>query len=937
MPEKVHTKFGDEPALLSTKCGPQRIPKTNSNGQKEACIPGPFQRNGVKRLRDGSPKPAAGPNLGKALTVEPSLMDGQASNGKPQGKITETGDIAPQTASVSVNGPKLLEVNGTANPALRKDLMYRAPKSQKPKLNDQSKRISEHRTPQDLRRAAAALEKARRELPIWSKKTDIRWALRNHDVLLLNGETGSGKSTQVPQFLCTEPWCRRHRIKIATKDGGEEEISVGGMIAITQPRRVAAITLAQRVAREMGSSLVKGGARGEVGYAVRFESLVPSGTKIKFVTEGILLQEMLHDPNLRKYSAVIVDEIHERSVNVDLIAGFLRTLIHGDKKGRGGVPLKVIVMSATLDLGGIEAFFAKPQTHPQYKPGKNYGRALAPHVLEYEVDGIVESSQLPQSPDESFSSWDGFSDSDNNETRKQAPIKQPAKSYPSPHKTNAVTSTRDVNGARYQSSKGAMIHHEDAIGRLNKDISNNGIAVEYIQGRQYEVDIIYEVKSSQDYLQDMLQTILQLHVKEPLPGDILAFLTGQDEIETLQAELESYAEKLVKTLPKMKVMALYGSLPAQAQQEAFEKVKESFTRKIVLATNIAETSVTVSGVRFVVDCGKSKVKQYRPRLGLESLLSKPISRVSAIQRAGRAGREAKGKCFRVYTEEDYLKLEQDELPEILRSDVIDAVLKMKARGVENVLNFPLMDSPDILSMEKALVQLHMMGALDDQGGLTDIGKNMASFPLPAAYGRVLVAAASSDVLLEVIDVISCLTTDSEVFIQPKSDEEMDRVNENRKDILIPQSDVLTLLTTMRQYAAHNTDRAEWCRQRLVSVRAMKMAMSIRKQLRGLCLEQKLLAKAPPADPQSELQPMQADALLKTFVRAFASRTALLAPDGKYVTTQGRNTIAIHPSSVLHGARRPEAIMFLEHVFTAKNYAKKVSAIQANWIEEVFEV
>jgi ATP-dependent RNA helicase DHR2 len=385
------------------------------------------------------------------------------------------------------------------------------------------------------------------------------------------------------------------------------------------------------------------------------------------------------------------------------------------------------------------------------------------------------------------------------------------------------------------------------------------------------------------------------------------------------------------------VMPLYGSLAAQAQQEAFEKVKESFTRKIVLATNIAETSVTVSGVRFVVDCGKSKVKQYRPRLGLESLLSKPISRVSAIQRAGRAGREARGKCFRVYTEEDYLKLEQDELPEILRSDVIDAVLKMKARGVENVLSFPLMDSPDIVSMEKALMQLHMMGALDDQGELTDIGKNMANFPLPAAYGRVLVAAASSDVLLEAIDVISCLTTDSEVFIQPRSDEEMDRVNENRKDILIPRSDVLTLLNTMRQFATHNNDRAEWCRQRLVSVRAMKMAMSIRKQLRGLCLEQKLLAKAPPADPQSELQPMQAEALLKTFLRAFASRTALLAPDGKYVTTQGRNTITIHPSSALHGARRPEAIMFLEHVFTAKNYAKKVSAIQANWIEEVFEV
>ena len=182
----------------------------------------------------------------------------------------------------------------------------------------------------------------------------------------------------------------------------------------------------------------------------------------------------------------------------------------------------------------------------------------------------------------------------------------------------------------------------------------------------------------------------------------------------------------------MKVMPLHGSLPAQVQQEVFDKVKEHFTRKIVLATNIAETSVTVSGVRFVVDCGKAKVKQYRPRLGMESLLAKPISRVSAIQRAGRAGREAKGKCFRVYTEQDYyLHLEQDDLPEILRSDVIEAVLKMKARGVNDVLTFPLMDSPNLLSMEKALLQLHMMGALDDSGELTVAGSKMASFPPPS--------------------------------------------------------------------------------------------------------------------------------------------------------------------------------------------------------------
>ena len=386
----------------------------------------------------------------------------------------------------------------------------------------------------------------------------------------------------------------------------------------------------------------------------------------------------------------------------------------------------------------------------------------------------------------------------------------------------------------------------------------------------------------------------------------------------------------------MKVLPLYGSLPAQGQQEAFEKLKEKFTRKVVLATNIAETSVTVSGVRFVVDSGKSKVKQYRPRLGMESLLAKPISRVSAVQRAGRAGREAKGTCYRAYTEEDYTKLEQDEKPEMLRSDVIEAVLKMKARGVDDVLSFALMDSPDLMAMEKALLQLHMMGAIDDQGKLTGSGKKMAAFPLPAAYGRVLIAAAEpgTDCLLEVIDIIACLTTDSEIYLQPKSEEERDGIDKIRKEVVSREGDVITYLYTMQRYAAEYVDRGEWCRKGLISVRAMKMALLIRKQLRQVCLQQNLLVATPALDPQpfdpNKTSPKRVEAILKTFLKAFATKTAMLGPSGSYCTIQGKNVIAIHPSSVLYG-KKTEAIMFLQNIYTAKNYAKKVSAIQADWI------
>jgi ATP-dependent RNA helicase DHR2 len=947
MPEKVHTKFSDDSTPRSptstaaggSKPNSQELDNgSQSNGYKKEASPG--QRNGgVKRFRDGSPKP----------TTNPTQQIDKLQTKKQRRSSTENLERKSQS-----NGTATTRINGNLSQKQTSSLPA-GQKTQKPNGSHQQplQRLGQ----QHLLKAAKDLEKVRKELPIWSKKADIRWALRNNDVLLLNGETGSGKSTQTPQFLYTEPWCKKRTVKIENEEGRQEEVSVGGMIAITEPRRVAAITLARRVAREIGSSVEKGTEYGTVGYSVRFDSILPRGTKIKFLTEGMLLQEMLRDPHLRQYSAVIVDEIHERSVDVDLISGFLRKLVHGDKKGRGGIPLKVVIMSATLDRGGLEAFFGKPETRPKYMPGKNHGKILAPHLLEDMTDvdddsgiGKISDEQSPQSSTNTFSSWEGISSSD----EEPSPLGKGDKSKkivfeggPSPLIKDNVSTTNGLKGKSAKHVKGdkskvngtmskvvSADSDDDEEAELEGDAAKNGVAVVYVQGRQYDVAVFYDVTPTPDYLDNMLKTILKLHTTERLPGDILAFLTGQEEIETLQSQLEHWGSQLVKGVPRMKVIPLYGSLSPMAQQEAFEKVKEKFTRKIVLATNIAETSVTVSGVHFVVDCGKSKVKQYRPRLGLESLLSRPISKTSAIQRAGRAGREAKGKCFRLYTAEDFKNLEADEKPEILRSDVIEAVLKMKARGVEDVLDFPLMDRPDVIAMEKALLQLHIMGAIDDNGQLTGAGTKMAVYPLPAVYGRVIVAAAESDCLLEIIDIIASLTTDSEIFLHAKSEDEQLAIEENRKAIQHPKGDILTYLKTMQLYANENVDRGAWCKKHNISVRAMKMAMPIRRQLRQICLKQKLLAEAAPPDPQplEELSPENAERILKTFLKAFATKTAVLGGDGAYATTMGRNPIAIHPSSVLYG-KKLEAIMFLEHVFTAKSYAKKVSAIQANWIAE----
>ncbi|KAL2122847.1 hypothetical protein VTJ04DRAFT_3302 [Mycothermus thermophilus] len=697
---------------------------------------------------------------------------------------------------------------------------------------------------------------ARQALPLWSRQEDIRRILREKDVLLLVGETGSGKSTQVPQFLYKEKWCQRRIVKVKNGDR-TEEVGVGGMIAITQPRRVAATTLAHRVSKEVGTPLNgdrRGGgdkgpsAKGLVGYSVRFDHRVPHGTRIKYMTEGMLLQELLRDPHLRQYSAIVVDEIHERSVDVDLLAGFLKQIITGDKAGRGGVPLKVIIMSATANVESIQRFFSDVQPDGDSTDGS--------------------SSKQVQSP-----------------------------------------------------------------------------SMDYLQieGRQFPVEIIYTPQPVPDIQQELLKTIFKIHTKEPLSDkhgrrDILAFLSGQEEIEAAQKLVEEYAESLDPSLPKVKVFPLFGQLSMEAQHEAFQPIKGGFTRKVVLATNIAETSVTVPGVRYVIDCGKAKVKQFRVRLGMESLLAKPISKSSAIQRAGRAGREGPGKCYRLYTKETYETLKQADLPEILRTDLVNAVLTMKARGIHDVLNFPLMDPPDAEAVEKALLQLNVLGAISRDGTITETGRRMVQFPLNPPLARVLIAASDPkyDCLLEVIDIISCITAGEDIFLQLRSEEEREEVQEYRNELLRREGDLMTYLTTMQLYTAENSDRVKWCKDRKIHVRNMKQALNIRKQLRSLCVKQGMMEQPPP-DPQpfTPVSPKQAEAILKCFLKGFALKTAILAPDNSYVTSYGKHVVAIHPASVLHG-RKKEAIMYLEYVFTQKNYAKKVSAIQADWIAEALE-
>ncbi|KAK5699807.1 Salivary acidic proline-rich phosphoprotein 1/2 [Elasticomyces elasticus] len=683
-----------------------------------------------------------------------------------------------------------------------------------------------------LQQKRIKLLESRKQLPIWHRQKGIRDALREHNVLILSGETGSGKSTQIPQFLLDQPWCRSKKI------------------AVTQPRRVAAISLARRVAEEMGTPLGSSSPASKVGYSVRFDESTSPSTRIKFLTEGMLLQEILRDKALSQYSCVVVDEVHERSVNIDLILGFLRQLQQTRRKD-----LKVVVMSATADVDSLRRFFAARLSMLEEAP-----------PTDEQPDGADDES------------WDGFSDNDQ------------------PEKTDVATC--------------------------------------HVEGRQYPVVTQYLDNPTDDVLEAALHRIFQIHCKEPTPGDVLVFMTGQETIQALQKLIEDLAQGLTTDYPKMLVLPLFAALPQTAQQLIFQPPPRN-TRKIILTTNIAETSVTVPGVKYVVDTGKAKVKQFRNRLGLDSLLVKPISQSSADQRKGRAGREAAGQCYRLYTEASYKTLDKDNKPEILRCDLSQAVLTMKARGVDDVLGFPFLTPPPQEAMGKALLQLLQLNALAEDGKISTIGRKIARLPLTPALGRVILEAATSemDCLLEVIDIVACLSVEH-IFTAVDTEEGREKAQIARSQLLRREGDHLTYLAAVQAYAEEQSDRRRWANEHMVSHRAMQSVMDVRKQLTAQCRQAKLLLQD--QEVRAATDEATQERILKCFLRGYSTKVARLCPDGSYKTFTGNQTVAIHPSSVLFGRKKVEAILYNQFVYTNKAYARDVSVVQLRWLEEMLQ-
>ncbi|OAQ98701.1 hypothetical protein LLEC1_03834 [Akanthomyces lecanii] len=652
-----------------------------------------------------------------------------------------------------------------------------------------------------------ALRKPPALLPIAKHKESLLYTIETYAVTIVIGQTGSGKTTQIPQFLEKAGWCNN-----------------GKIIGVTQPRRVAATTVALRVADEVRCEVGK-----EVGYSIRFEDVTSESTRIKFLTDGLLIREALVDPLLSRYSVIMVDEAHERSISTDVLLGLLKKI----RKKRP--ELRIIISSATLEAEAFLRFF-------------------------------TSSSEAPTDADA-------------------------------------------------------------------KDISKVGTVVS-LEGRTFPIDLMYLEAPAENYVERAISTVVDIHTQEG-KGDVLVFMTGREEIDFAVQTISERAPELEAKYGPLQPMPLYAGLTTEEQMYVFDKPPER-TRKVVFSTNIAEASVTIDGIVFVVDSGYVKLRAYNPKTGIESLTAAPISKASASQRAGRAGRTKPGKCFRLYTEQGYNGLAQSNPPEIQRSNLAPTVLQLKALGIDNIVRFDFLSPPPSQLVGKALELLYSLGALDEYAKLTrPLGMRMAELAVEPMMAKTLLSAPSFGCLSEMLTIAAMTSLGSSVWFYHEG--ERKKMESARRKFAAEEGDHITLLNAYQAFITRGKKDAKFCHANHLNFRAMTRAVSIRAQLKRYLERFDIVVdetvSRPSPQQQEDSRVSKAEAILRCLAAGYFAHAARMQADGTFRNVEGGTVLHAHPSSLLFG-RKADWVVFHEVMETKdKTYIREVSKTEKSWLLE----
>eukprot|EP00271_Cylindrocystis_brebissonii_P001537 TRINITY_DN1179_c0_g2_i1.p1 TRINITY_DN1179_c0_g2~~TRINITY_DN1179_c0_g2_i1.p1 ORF type:complete len:738 (-),score=153.97 TRINITY_DN1179_c0_g2_i1:392-2605(-) len=450
-----------------------------------------------------------------------------------------------------------------------------------------------------------------------------------------------------------------------------------------------------------------------------------------------------------------------------------------------------------------------------------------------------------------------------------------------------------------------------------------------VPGRLHPVEIFYTQEPERDYLEAAIRTVVQIHICEPV-GDILVFLTGEEEIEDACRKINREVQNLGDQVGPVKVVPLYSTLPPAMQQKIFDPpppaAKEGGPpgRKIVVSTNIAETSLTIDGIVYVIDPGFAKQKVYNPRIRVESLLVSPISKASAHQRAGRAGRTQPGKCFRLYTESSFKKdLQEQTYPEILRSNLANTVLTLKKLGIEDLVHFDFMDPPAPETLMRALELLNYLGALDDEGNLTKLGELMSEFPLDPQMAKMLVVSTDFNCSNEILSITAMLSVPN-CFIRPR--EAQKAADEAKARFSHIDGDHLTLLNCYHAFKQNGED-PQWCYDNFVNTRALKSADNVRSQLVRIMTRYGMRLCSPDFNSREYYTNIR-----KAMLAGYFMQVAHLERTGHYLTVKDNQMVHLHPSTCLD--HKPEWVLYNEFVLTSRNFIRIVTDIKGEWLVDV---